>query len=161
LDDAQAMAIAVPFFRRLGEVAASYQVVVCLEPNPVSYGANFMTTSVDTARIVREIDHPSIRMQLDSGAMTINGEDPVVELRAVAGLIGHVHASEPDLLPLGDGGTDHGRVFEALAAHLPNHTVSIEMVATKGEPHLSSMARALAVADRNYRNSANIGGPAA
>ncbi|MFD1693389.1 sugar phosphate isomerase/epimerase family protein [Azotobacter chroococcum] len=78
-------------------------MLICLEPNPSCYGANFMTTSVETARVVREVAHPFIGMQLDTGALSINGEDPEAVLRDSSSLIGHIHASEPDLLPLGDG----------------------------------------------------------
>lgn len=102
LDDQQALEVAVPFFRQLGDVAQTYGVTICLEPNPVCYGANFMVDSVQTAQVVKEVAHPAIFMQLDTGALTINGEDPSVILRDFAALIGHVHISEPDLLPLGE-----------------------------------------------------------
>lgn len=153
LSDQEAMNVAIPFFRRLGDVAQSYGVVICLEPNPAFYGANFMTTSAETAQVVRRIAHPAVRMQLDTGALTINGEDPGTVLQDCAPLIGHVHASEPDLLPLGDGGTDHGKVVAALAQRLPTHVVSIEMLATRNEPHEVSIERALKVAIHHYRNN--------
>ncbi len=153
LSDQQAMDVAVPFFRRLGDVAQSYEVVICLEPTPTCYGANFMTTSGETAQMVRQISHPAVWMQLDTGALTINDEDPIIILEDCAPLIGHVHASEPDLLPLGDGGTDHSKVVAALKQHLPNHVVSIEMLATKNEPHEVSIERALNVAIQYYRNN--------
>ncbi|MBY4949073.1 sugar phosphate isomerase/epimerase [Cupriavidus respiraculi] len=151
LDDETVMAIAVPFFRQLGDIAASHGVLFCLEPNPPCYGANFMTTSDETAAVVRAVDHPAVRMQFDTGALTINGETPADVLRDHAPLIGHVHASEPNLVPLGDGLTDHGGMSAALSASLPDHIVSIEMVATAGEPHPTSVERALSIATRHYR----------
>jgi sugar phosphate isomerase/epimerase len=147
------MDIAVSFFRRLGDIAGFHGVTICLEPNPPCYGANFMITSAETARVVERIDHPAIRMQLDTGALTINGEEPGVVVRECASLIGHIHASEPNLVPLGDGETDHGRMFEALTPSLRDHVVSIEMLATKEEPHLVSIERALKVAIRHYRDN--------
>ena len=110
-----------------------------------------MTTSADTACVVRDVAHPAIYMQLDTGALTINREDPLEVLRDYGQLIGHVHASEPDLLPLGDGDTEHGSMAAALSLGLPNHLVCIEMVATKNEPHLVSIERALEVATKHYR----------
>lgn len=151
--DQEALGVAVPFFRRLGDVAQSYGVVICLEPNPTCYGCNFMTTSVETAKVVERVAHPSVRMQLDTGALAINGEDPATVLQVFAPLIRHVHASEPDLLPLGDGGTDHGTVVAALERYLPNHVVSIEMLATKNEPHKVSIERALKAAIQHYRRN--------
>ena len=75
LDDADTATVARQFFRQLGDVAARHGVTICLEPNPSCYGANFMTTSVETAGVVRLVDHPSIGMQFDTGALAINGED--------------------------------------------------------------------------------------
>jgi sugar phosphate isomerase/epimerase len=151
LDDAQALAVAVPFFRRLGDIARHQGVVVCLEPNPSCYGANFMTTSPETAFVVEQIAHPAILMQLDTGAITINKEDFLAIVHNYSHLIGHIHASEPSLLPLGDGGTDHAKVADSLLKHLPNHVVSIEMLATVSEPHAVSIARACGVASKHYR----------
>lgn len=152
--DQEAMNVAVPFFRRLANIAQSYGVVICLEPNPPCYGANFMTSSAETAQVVEQVAHPAVRMQFDTGALTINGEDPATVLQDYANLIGHVHVSEPDLLPLGDGATDHDKVCAALAQHIPNHVVTIEMLATKNEQHVVSIERALNVAIRHYRNNA-------
>jgi len=149
--DSETMAMAVSFFRRLGDIAGEHGVTICLEPNPTCYGANFMTTSAETADVVTQIAHPAIRMQFDTGALTINGEDPATVLQEAAGLMGHIHASEPNLLPLGDGATDHAKMFKALMQHLPNQLLTIEMVATQNEPHLVSIERALGVAIQHYR----------
>jgi sugar phosphate isomerase/epimerase len=159
LGDDQATEIASAFFRRLGEIAQSHGVFVCLEPNPPRYGANFMTTSAETARVVEQVSHPAVRMQFDTGALTINGEDPAAVLQNDAVLIGHVHASEPDLVPLGDGGTDHARAAEGLMRFLPEHLACIEMLATTNEPHLASIQRALGVAIRHYRGMSSQAQP--
>ena len=151
LDDGEAMALAVPFFRRLGDLAQSCGVLICLEPNPPRYGANFMTTTAETAGVVEQVGHAAIKMQLDIGALTINGEDAATELAKCAGLVGHVHLSEPDLLPLGDGATDHAKVNAALVRYLSDPLVSIEMLATKNEPHLVAIERALQAAIKSYR----------
>lgn len=154
LSDAETMDTATSFFGRLGDLAAAQGVMICLEPNPTCYGANFMTTSSETAQVVSHIAHPAIRMQFDTGALTINGEDPATVLQMSAGLIGHVHASEPNLLPLGDGNSDHAAMCQALSQNLPHHLVTIEMVATQQEPHLESIERALGVAITHYRSKA-------
>lgn len=151
LTDEEAMAVASDFFRRVAHLAAAEGVVFCLEPNPIAYGANFMTNTAETAAVVRAVDHPALRMQLDTGALALNDEDAEAVLSAHAGIIGHVHASEPQLLPLGDGNAAHEAAHRALLRHLPQAIVSVEMVATAGEPHLASMARAAAVAVRHYR----------
>ncbi|MGX6571129.1 sugar phosphate isomerase/epimerase family protein [Cupriavidus necator] len=156
LDDREVAEIAVPFFRELGDIAHGNGVTFCLEPNPVCYGANFMTTSAETASMVRLVAHPAIRMQFDTGSLAINGEAPADVLEHNADLIGHVHASEPELVPLGDGRTDHAAMAAQLATHLPGHVVSIEMVATANEPHLPAIQRALATAQRWYRQAPGV-----
>lgn len=151
MSDAQTLEQAVGFFQRLGDVAKDHGVFICLEPNPTRYGANFMTTSEETAHVVSAVGHDSIRMQFDTGALTINGESPEAVLERSARLIGHIHASEPELVPLGEGGADHRLMHKALNSYLPDHVVTIEMVATKAEPQLHSIERALTCAVDSYR----------
>ena len=153
LSDADAHDLAIAFFQRLGDIACEHGVVFCLEPNPPRYGANFMVNSTETASIVTEAAHPAIRMQLDTGALAIDGEDSYEVIRTYAGLIGHVHASEPDLVTLGDCGTDHARVAAALAHYLPNQVVSIEMLPAKNESNLAAIERALGIATHYYRDA--------
>ena len=151
LSEAEAISPAVDFFYRLGDIAASHGVTICLEPNPEIYGANFMTDSRSTAEVVERVDHPAIRMQLDIGAIAVNREDIDSVVRKFGGLIAHVHVSEPHLVALGDGGVDHARAFKAISQRLPVSLVCIEMVATQNEPHLGSIERALNVAVHHYR----------
>ncbi|AET89909.1 Xylose isomerase domain protein TIM barrel [Burkholderia sp. YI23] len=153
IPDADVLDIALPFFGRLGDIAAEQGVIVCLEPNPPRYGANFMTTSLETLSIVNQVAHPAIRMQLDTGAITINGEDPATIVRECAPAIGHVHLSEPDLVPVGDGDGDHDALATAVREHLPDHIVTIEMIATKDEPHDVSIERALRTTISHYRGT--------
>ena len=156
LSDNRALEESVKFFQQLGDIADGYGVVICLEPNPVQYAANFMTNSIDTANVVAHVAHKAICMQFDTGAITINDEKPETVLDCYAGLIGHVHASEPDLLPLGDGATDHQLMHRALNKYLPDHIISIEMVATKAESHFHSIKRALSYATKWYRPTKDV-----
>ena len=91
-------------------------------------------------------------MQLDTGAMSITGESAEEVIKTCAPLIGHVHASEPNLATLGDGGCDHRPVGRLLRATLPEQIVTIEMLAAKNEPPLQAIERALQVAIRHYRD---------
>ncbi|WAH60249.1 sugar phosphate isomerase/epimerase [Pseudomonas silvicola] len=152
LDDQHSLEIALNFFRRLGDIAHDHGVVICLEPNPACYGANFMLDSNETAQVVRQVAHGAIRMQLDTGALTLNGEDPARVLHEHADLIGHVHASEPHLVPLGEGGTDHDRMLTALRGYLPEQVVTIEMVKQPDQPSVPVIERALHAATRHYRH---------
>lgn len=150
LADAAAREIASSFFGELGRIAQEAGVLICLEPNPPEYGANFMTTAAETAQVVRMIDHPAIRMQFDTGALTMTREDAAGILASDGFLVGHIHASEPGLVPLGDGSADHPTMAGLLSEALPSHIVTIEMVATEDEPHLVSIKRAIGIALDTY-----------
>jgi len=158
LDDAEALEIGVSFFRRLGDVAQNHGVIICLEPNPVAYGANFMTTSVETMQVVQAVGHPSIKMQLDTGAIAINNENIDDILAQASSLIGHIHASDPYLTPLGEAGIDHQRIHASLVTYLPNALVSIEMLSRKDssvrcpdDDYIPTIDQALRYAVQSYR----------
>ena len=149
LSDDAANAIAMPFFNRLGDIAVSYGVSFCIEPNPPRYGCNFLTNSGDAAAFVRRVGHPAIAMHLDTGSIAISNEDPQALIRDNADIIGHIHISEPDLIPVADGPL-HSVVAASLRQTLPRHVVSIEMLATREEPHPQSVERAVVVTRRYY-----------
>lgn len=149
LEDRAALDIACDFFRRLGDIAARQNTVICLEPNPPVYGANFMTDAATTAEVVRAVDHPAIRMQLDVGALTLNGESAAGVLSGDADLVAHIHASEPQLKWLGRCGTDHGPVASAVRRFCPDRIVTIEML-KDGDSPLVGIDHALAFAQRWY-----------
>ncbi|HEX8412813.1 MAG TPA: TIM barrel protein [Sphingomicrobium sp.] len=142
LSDRQAEDEAVRFFRRVADVAADAGVTLCLEPNPAVYNCNFMVTTDETAAIVRAVDRPAIRLQLDVGAIALNGEDPAATIAAHADLIGHVHASEPGLAAMGEADAPHAAAAAALRHHRPDLPVTIEMVATQG-PQAPRIARSV------------------
>lgn len=154
LEDAQALAIATDFFRRLGDAAAGQGVVVCLEPNPAAYGCNFMVTTAEAAAVVEAVAHPAVRLQLDVGALGANREPAAETVAAWAPLIGHVHASEPGLAVLGDGGAPHAEAAAALRRARPDLTVTIEMAASADEPHAHAVRRAIALAQAAYGDAA-------
>jgi len=149
LDEATTQEVAVRFFRRLGDVAVEHGVIVCLEPNPAIYNCNFMVTADETAEVVAVVDHPGIRMQLDVGALALNGENPATTIARHAALIGHVHASEPRLAVLGEGGAAHVDAAAAFRAARPELAVTIEM-APAPIPHAEAVARAVTLAQEVY-----------
>lgn len=152
LDDAATARIATDFFRRLGDVAAQHGVVVCLEPNPAAYGCNFLVTTHEAAAMVRQVAHPAIRLQLDVGAIAMNGEPVDETVRAVAPLIGHIHASEPMLAPVGTGPSPHAAVGEALRALRPELVVTIEMARPAGRSPGDAVEHAVRTARRAYES---------
>lgn len=151
LSDEATQDIATHFFQQLGDIAQKEGVMICLEPNPECYGANFMTNSADAAAMVRLVNHSAIRMQLDTGAVAINQESIHDIIQQNADIIGHIHLSEANLIPFGRSVVDHKAVTDALHRFLPQRVATIEMLMTQNEPPLVAIEEALAFAIRQYR----------
>jgi len=100
LSRAEAERHAVKVFCRLGDDALRAGTAVSLETNPAAYGTNFLTKTAETVSFVQRIDHPAIKLNLDIGAMEMNGEPGTAAvLWDNAHLISHVHVSTPNLAP--------------------------------------------------------------
>ncbi|MBQ1508096.1 MAG: sugar phosphate isomerase/epimerase [Erysipelotrichaceae bacterium] len=88
--------LAVSFFRAIAKLAEAHHTVIALEANPPIYGTNFINDTPSALSLIREVDHPAFRLNLDLGTMIHNGEDTSV-LSEYPELIHHVHVSEPYL----------------------------------------------------------------
>ena len=139
LSDREADDIALRFFTRLGDIARCHGVVITLEPKPVCYGTNWITTTKEAYAFVKALGNPGIAMQLDTGTVITNSED-TAEFSEVKNAVGHVHLSEPGLLPLCLATKEHDGVFRAAAAIAPG-TVTIEML-TKGHGAAAELVEA-------------------
>lgn len=96
-----AYAIAAAFFRKVGDVAAEHETIICLEPNAKEYGSDWLETHEAVAELVALTNHPAIRLQVDLGALEMTGETPTV-IADLVPYIGHAHLSRAALHPIGD-----------------------------------------------------------
>ncbi len=149
-DDKETRAIAKDFFGRLGDIAKESEVVICLEPNPVCYNANFMVDSLETATVVEYINHSNIKMQLDLGAMFINNELPEVIIPKIKHLIGHIHISEPQLVPINIDNRYHRIVAPLLQQYLPNKDITIEMLTSNENISLDEIEQSIKFVSEIY-----------
>jgi D-psicose/D-tagatose/L-ribulose 3-epimerase len=118
--------IATDFFRRAGDAAAAADVVLCMEPNPVEYGCDFVQSLHEAHSLVDRVASPGFAVQADSAAMTLAHDAPGV-LEAGA-LPRHFHISEPFLAPVGSGSAvDHPGYAAVLRRLEYNGWCSIEM----------------------------------
>lgn len=141
------------FFNELGDIASKHGVIICLEPTPSHYGANFMTTTLDTFNIVRLINHTAIKMQLDIGAIITNKESIDSILNYALSNIGHIHISEPNLGVIGDLGVDHQIYAKAIKSKIDNESVlCIEMLVTQRKLSLMSIDRAIKFVKKIYKD---------
>jgi D-psicose/D-tagatose/L-ribulose 3-epimerase len=140
--------IALPFFRGLGELALQHGTALCIEPNPPAYGADFVTTAAEGLELVRKVGSAGFRLHLDAGGMTMTGEqqEPAAFAEAL-----HFHASEPNLAPVGTGGTRHEDFARSLRQVGYRGWVSLEMRASGETGNIEPLRRALQHAADTYR----------
>jgi sugar phosphate isomerase/epimerase len=119
--------IAVQVFGALAERAEAAGVCRCLAANPARYGADFMTTAAEAADVVRAVDMPGLRLQLDTACMALADDDAVKCAADFAADVRHTQLSAMDLGPLGDAEPEHAAFADALRAGGYPHGVSVEM----------------------------------
>lgn len=120
---------AVPFFRELAAYAAERGTVIGMEANPPVYQTNFINDTAAALRLIREVDSPGFRLNLDVGTMIYNQES-VDLLRGNVRLISHVHVSEPGLKPIVRRPV-HRELYQLLKEEGYDRFVSIEMGKTE------------------------------
>ena len=160
---------ALEFFGRLAEVAAEAGVTICLEGVHPHYGANFMTDTASSLRMARALNHPAVGIVLDTAVVQLNGEDIEVLLAESAAWVRHIHASEKDLVPLGQPAdarqpgvqsgvppghlpeaVDHATMAAAIRRWVPDRVVCVEILARENDLYFANIEQSLAFARRHY-----------
>ncbi len=86
----------------------------------------FLTTATDTARFVRAVDHPALRMMYDSFHAHIEEKDQAAAIASCAAETIHVHVSENDRGIPGTGQVDWDSFWSALLAGGYDGYITIE-----------------------------------
>ena len=128
LAPAVAWDIALAALRRIGPAFAAAGSALAFEANAARYACRFVTTTAEAARLVEQAATPGIGLQIDTGTLFLEAEDPAI-LRRVAPIAVHAHVSEPDLQEVGAHGLDHQPIAQALRDSGYAGSVSIEMKA--------------------------------
>jgi sugar phosphate isomerase/epimerase len=91
--------IGVNFFKELGDFAAEHNTCLCIEPNPIEYGTNYINTLMEANNLVDNVKSKGFSMIVDSSTMIMNGDKPA-DLLCVLDNTKHIHLSMPFLKPL-------------------------------------------------------------
>lgn len=143
--------IALAVFRELGDCAAGQGVSFCIEANPVEYGCDFVTTTAEAAKLVERVDSAGFGLHLDTGGMTLTGDDPVREPTEVDRVCRHFHISEPYLSPVGPGGANHRGYRTMLQSMGYDGWISIEMKeSTSGTTWVDALRNSIGYAKEAY-----------
>jgi sugar phosphate isomerase/epimerase len=100
LDFDQAEVLAIEFFFRLALKIGDRDIQLLIEPNPESYGCDFITSTESAFNLVQEINHPKVLVNLDLGTCMVNDEDPIDLLKTGKEYVGYVHLSTENLAVL-------------------------------------------------------------
>lgn len=150
MSETEALDIAIGFFRELGQRAAEVGTCLVIEPNPVAYGCNFVTTAEQGIDLVDAVDHPGFRLHLDVAGMTLAGDDLGASVLAAGDRLRHVHISAPQLGRIETEAVDHGAAAAALVETGYDATVSIEMRPGEIGTAVARVTDAVSVARRFY-----------
>ena len=137
---------ATGFFKELGGYAHAKGTAIGLEANPPIYNTNFINTTEEALALIEQVNSPGFLLNLDVGTMIENGESLSL-LKGRAGLIHHVHISEPGLPPIKPR-TLHEALRNFLADEGYTGWVSIEMNKSGG---LSAVEKAMAYVKEIFR----------
>jgi sugar phosphate isomerase/epimerase len=150
----EALALAVPFFREVGEFAGEHGVVFCIEPNPAEYGCDWVTNAAQASVVVDAVASAGFALHLDTAAMKLAGDSAEV-VREAGTRCQHFHVSAPFLHCVPGGDVPHEAFAAALEHSGYSGWVSIEMSEGKLQPSWQDGVRkALAFVRRTYGRAA-------
>ena len=142
LNDQQAWKLACDRLRDIGDCYAARGIQLCMEPVLPAIGGKFLRTTAETAKFLELVGHPAVRLNLDTAVLHQEAADIPRTIAACAGLIGHVHASEPALGNFEHPLADHPAIRTALRDVGYDGAIAIEMAAKPGV-EAQNLARAL------------------
>lgn len=152
LDKQKALEIAVRFFEDAAERVFALGGILCLEPNPVEYGCDFINSTKEAIEFIRHINQPGLRIQLDTSTITLNKEDPSRVVEQGLAWAGHFHISEPFLGITGSGNTDHAAIAGKLQSMSFEGPVSVEMRSGLAKSNREAIKNSIKVIKKFYAN---------
>ncbi len=113
--------------------------------------SDFINSVADSIRLVRALDSPMLRVQLDAKALVENHELNAETVATTAPYLVHVHANEPGLAVLGSSGAiDHAALGKYLKGIGYDGYVSIEQRMLSEENPMADLAESVRVLKKCY-----------
>jgi sugar phosphate isomerase/epimerase len=100
LSTKEALDIARPFFKTLGDYALSKNTSICIEANARHYGCDFINTTDEAYDLVQGVDSDGFGLHLDLGNMLLEKENPQLQIEKLGPHAKHFHISSPELKPI-------------------------------------------------------------
>ena len=113
-----------------------------------------LNTAADGARFCREVNHPRCRMMYDTFHSHIEEKNTAAAIRALKGILAHVHISENDRSTPGAGNVRWSETFDALHEIGYDHLLVIEAFGLA----LEKLAAATKIWRRMYASERQLAG---
>jgi D-psicose/D-tagatose/L-ribulose 3-epimerase len=120
---------AVEGLRTTAEHAEPVSITLAIEPLN-RFETHVLNTAADATKLARAVDHPNLKVQIDTFHANIEEKDTAASIRATGDLVGHFHASESDRGVPGTGQVRWEECFAALRDINYAGWVTIESFAT-------------------------------
>lgn len=150
ISERDAYTIAAEAFFQIANYASSKNIYFCIEPNPKSYGCNFITTTEEAIKLIRMINHTHFCLHLDTSCMFLSNESYKTALNIGHMYLKHFHISEPNLKPIGENKIDHKKVASALQEIRYSKLLSIEMKSIRFSLNKKLIERAIRYVNNIY-----------
>ena len=85
----------ISIFREISDSAKNYDCTICLEPNPVEYGCNFITNTTQAAEFIKLVDKDNFKLNLDISTSLLCNENLEYLFKSNSDIIEHIHISSP------------------------------------------------------------------
>ena len=144
-------------FNNLGNLAKKNGTSISVEPIPEEYGNNFLRFHSDTLKIIKKINHPNIKLNIDTGAIILNKEekDSFKIFNTSTDFIGHVHLSEPNMLPAPQELKNTQKLVDVLRRNFYKAWISIEMKPNSSKNRMLILESCLRRAKKIIENTPN------
>jgi len=120
--------LAIEFFNSIGDEAKHADLYFCIEPNAPQYGCDYIINTAEGFELVTKINNPAVGLHLDTGCMSLAGDnfnDSILKSRSI---LKHFHISSPMLDQVEQRpDVDHEEAADALRSIDYEGYVSIEM----------------------------------
>ena len=129
LSNEDAMELAARRLSELANIASEHDIVVGMEPVPEVYNSDFLTTWQAVYDLVHKVDHPAVRVHLDTGCVSLGGGDIGEAIKGCFDQIAHFHAAQPNLGDFKTPLKEHTEAATALSEKGYKRWIAIEMQA--------------------------------
>jgi sugar phosphate isomerase/epimerase len=126
-----AMSLGAERIFQLASTLALYDIQLGLEAVPEAYGCEFLNNTSDVIKIINDINHPKLGINIDTGCALLSGEEITKVINSGANKIINFQASEPGLISFLNPSCDHKSAAEALKKNDYQNWCGIEMLGSK------------------------------